>query len=218
DHEILCEGGRWVRADQLALGEDRVVVGLEAPLDEPGADEANYTLAVGKLTFTLDTVQERLRTLAFARLLGHLLSDGSISVFKQGRMHVGQAVDREVVLNDVELVTGKRPAARRYDERKWTIVLPAQLTEAITTAPGVRIGRRIHQPPTLPAFVLDEKCPVAVVREFLGGLFGADGQAPVLHRLSERTGDAILGHPAYSQSAKPEHVEPLKTVMRDLVR
>jgi len=28
--------------------------------------------------------------------------------------------------------------------------------------------------------------PVAVVREFLGGLFGADGHAPVLHRWSER--------------------------------
>src|SRR5262245_32945924 len=141
DHEILGASGRWVRADQLALGKDRVVVGLEAPLDEPGADEANYTLSVGKLSFTLDTVQQRLRTLAFARLLGHLLSDGSISVFKQGRMHVGQAVDREVVLNDVELVTGKRPAATRYDERKWTIVLPSELTEGIATLSGVRIGR-----------------------------------------------------------------------------
>ena len=39
-------------------------------------------------------------------------------------MNVGQAMDREVVLNDVELLTGSRPAATRYDERKWTIVLP----------------------------------------------------------------------------------------------
>ena len=35
-------------------------------------------------------------------------------------MNVGQAVDREVVLNDIELVTGSRPAASRYDERKWS--------------------------------------------------------------------------------------------------
>ena len=35
---------------------------------------------------------ERLRTLAFARLVGHLLSDGSISVMGQGRMNVGQAL------------------------------------------------------------------------------------------------------------------------------
>src|SRR5262249_32106866 len=158
DHEILCAGGRWVRADQLALGVDRVVVGLEAPLDERGADEAGYALAAGELTFTLDMPHKRLRTLAFGRLLGHLLGAGSISAAGQGRMTVGQAVDREVVLDDVELVTGKRPVATRYDERKWTIVLPAKLTEAVIALPGVRVGRRIDQAPSLPAFVLDDRC------------------------------------------------------------
>ena len=37
DHEILCADGCWKRADQLVLGQDRAVVGLEAPLDEVGA-------------------------------------------------------------------------------------------------------------------------------------------------------------------------------------
>jgi aconitase A len=218
DHEILCTDGRWVRADQLVMGQDRVVVGLEAPLDEPGNDEAGYTLHVGKLTFTMDTDQERLRTLAFARLLGHLLSDGSISLLGQGRMHVGQAMDREAVLDDVELLTGYRPASTRYDQRKWTIVLPKPLTDAISTLPGVRVGRRIQQVPTLPAFVLDESCPVTVVREFLGGLFGADGHAPVLHRWGKREEEATLEPPAYSQSTIPEHVKALKQVMDDVTR
>ena len=218
DHEILCTDGRWVRADELVLGQDRVVVGLEAPLDEPSDDEIGYALPVGNLMFTMDTPHERLRTLAFARLLGHLLSDGSISLLGQGRMHVGQAMDREAVLDDVELLTGYRPAATRYDERKWTIVLPKPLTDAISTLPGVRTGRRIQQAPTLPAFVLDESCPLAVVREFLGGLFGADGHAPVLHRWGEREEEATLEPPAYSQSTIPEHVEALKQVMGDLTR
>jgi aconitase A len=216
DHEILCTDGRWVRADQLVLGQDRVVVGLEAPLDEPGDDEVGYTLHVGKLTFTMDTDHERLRILAFARLLGHLLSDGSISLLGQGRMHVGQAIDREAVLDDVELLVGYRPAATRYDLRKWTIVLPKPLTDAISTLPGVRTGRRIQQAPTLPAFVLDESCPLAVVCEFMGGLFGADGHAPVLHRWGEREEEATLEPPAYSQSTIPEHVEALKQVMGDV--
>ena len=217
DHKILCADGRWVRADQLVLGQDRIVVGLEAPLDEPGEDEANYALHVGNLTFTMDTADERLRTLAFARLLGHLLSDGSISLLGQGRMHVGQAMDREAVLDDVDLLTGCRPTATRYDERKWTIVLPKPFTEAISTLPGVRTGRRIQQAPTLPAFVLDENCPRAVVREFLGGLFGADGHAPVLHRWGEREEDSTLNPPAYSQSTIPEHVEVLKQLMDDVI-
>src|SRR5712692_2176372 len=218
DHEILCTDGRWVRADQLVLGQDRVVVGLEAPLDEPGDDEAGYALHVGNLTFTMDTSHERLRTLALARLLGHLLSDGSISLLGQGRMHVGQVMDREAVLDDVELLTGYRPAATRYDQRKWTIVLPKPLTDAISTLPGVRTGRRIQQAPTLPAFVLNESCPLTVVREFLGGLFGADGHAPVLHRWGEREEEATLQPPAYSQSTVPEHVEALKQGMDGVIR
>ncbi|HEV8190149.1 MAG TPA: aconitate hydratase AcnA, partial [Ktedonobacterales bacterium] len=217
DHEILCADGRWVHADELVLGRDRVVVGLEAPLDESGDDEASYTLQVGNLRFSMDTTHERLRMLAFARLLGHLLSDGAISLLGQGRMHVGQAMDRGAVLDDVELLTGSRPAAMRYDERKWTIVLPKPLIDAISTLPGVRAGRRLQQAPTLPAFVLDERCPVAVVREFLGGLFGAGGHAPVLHRWGKREEDAILEPPAYSQSTVPEHVEALKQVMDDVL-
>src|SRR5947209_8879430 len=71
DHEIRCADGRWVRADQLELGRDRVVVGLETPLDEPGPDEAGYVLQAGDLKLTLDSPTDRARTLAFARLLGH---------------------------------------------------------------------------------------------------------------------------------------------------
>ena len=185
DHQILRADGRWVRADRLALGTDRIVMGLEAPLDERAEDEAGYRLVAGGRTFSMDDEHERLCTLAFARLLGHLLSDGSISVAGQGRMNVGQALDRAMVLNDIELLTGKRPAASQYDERKWSIALPLELTQIVTALPGVRIGRRIEQAPTLPVFITEESCPVAIVREFLGGLFGADGHGPTLHR----TGD-----------------------------
>jgi aconitase A len=217
DHEIMTEGGRWVRADELVPGQDRVVVGLEAPRDEAGEDEKDYLLSAGEFNFTLDTPHHRQRTLAFARLLGHLLGDGSISVAGQGRMTVGQAIDREVVLNDIELLTGKRPVATQYDERKWTIVLPLKLTEAIVSLPGVRVGRRMDQAPWLPDFVLSEDCPVAVVREFLGGVFGADGHAPTLHAMNGCAETACLSRVAYSQSTKPEYLVHLKKVMDDLL-
>ncbi|MBI4227920.1 MAG: hypothetical protein HY600_06610 [Candidatus Omnitrophica bacterium] len=218
DHKILCQGGRWVRTDELVLGHDRVVVGLEAPLDESSPDETGYSLRAGGMSFSMETSHHRLRTLAFARLLGHLLEDGSISVLGQGRMHVGQALDRQVVLNDVELVTGKRPAATRYDERKWTVVLPAGLTRAIMALPGVQTGRRINHAPSLPALVLKDDCPIAMVREFLGGLFGADGEAPVLKRMSGREEEAILHPPVYSQTARPEHVAALRDMMGHIGR
>ena len=53
----------------------------------------------------------------------------------------------------------------------WGPTFP-ELVEAL---PGVRIGRRIDQAPTLPAFVLAQNCPLAVVREYLGGVFGPGG-------------------------------------------
>src|SRR5437879_6140724 len=63
DHAILRADGEWVRADQLVPGEDRVVVGLESPTDEPGADEAAYALRAGEMLFTMNDPHERLRTL-----------------------------------------------------------------------------------------------------------------------------------------------------------
>ncbi|MGH7731886.1 MAG: aconitate hydratase AcnA [Candidatus Eiseniibacteriota bacterium] len=218
DHEILTADGRWVRSDALELGRDRVVAGPEAPLDVPGADEAAYVLRAGGLAFTMDDPEQRRRTLAFARLVGHLLCDGSISLNGQGRLNVGQAVDREVALDDIECITGKRPAGTRSDERKWSIALPVELTGAILALPGMQAGRRIHQPPVLPEFVRDPRCPTAVVREFLGGVFGADGWAPRLGRQGGREDAATLSPPGFSRTAPREHVARLRDLMGDLVR
>jgi aconitase A len=217
DHQILCADGRWRRADQLSLGTERIVMGLEAPLDDPGMDEAGYTLTAGTRVFSMSDGTERERTLAFARLVGHLLSDGSISVAEQARMNVGQALDREAVLRDIELLTGKRPLASAYDERKWSIVLPRELTLSIMALPGVRVGRRIDQTPTLPEFVLQAVCPQSVLREFLGGLFGADGHGPALHYWGQREDEASLSPPAYSQSAKPEFLAATRRVLTEII-
>jgi hypothetical protein len=70
DHPILRADGAWVRADELVPGEDRVVVGLESPTDEPRADETGYVLRAARMTFTMDGPDDRLRTLAFGRLVG----------------------------------------------------------------------------------------------------------------------------------------------------
>ena len=132
-------------------------------------------------------------------------------------MNVGQALDREAVLNDIELLTGKRPAGSRYDERKWSIALPQELTRAIAALPAVRVGRRIDQAARCRSSSRDPACPVALISEFLGGLFGADGHAPMLSRHNSNEDSAVLTPPAYSQSAKPEHVQQLQETMHSLV-
>jgi aconitase A len=217
DHRVLCADGRWVRADELALHEDRVLIGPEAPLDQPAEDESGYELQAGARIFTMATDEERRCTLAFARLLGHLLSDGSISREGQARINVGQKFDREAVLNDIELLTAKRPKATAYDQRKWSIVLPLELTQSVQSLGGVRVGRRIDQPAFLPDFLLQGECPVSVIREFLGGTFGADGHAPTLARHGKTADQASLEPPMYSQSAKPEFVDSTKQKMNHII-
>ncbi len=217
DHRVLRSDGRWVRADELVLNEDRVLIGPEAPLDQPGEDESGYELQAGARIFTMAADDERRRTLAFARLLGHLLSDGSISREGQARVHVGQKFDREAVLNDIELLTDKRPKATAYDQRKWSIVLPLELTQSVLSLAGIRVGRRIDQPAFLPDFLLNPECPVSVIREFLGGTFGADGHAPTLHRYGKRMDQASLTPPIYSQSAKPEFVDSTRGKMDHII-
>ena len=217
DHRVLCADGRWVRADELVLNEDRVLIGPEAPLDQAAEDESGYELRAGSRVFTMASEDERRSTLAFARLLGHLLGDGSISRERQARINVGQKFDREAVLNDIELLTAKRPKATAYGDRKWSIVLPLELTESVLSLAGVRVGRRIDQPAFLPDFLLKE-CPVSVIREFLGGTFGADGHAPTLQRYGKTTEQPSLEPPMYSQSAKPEFVESTKQKMEHIIK
>jgi aconitase A len=217
DHRVLCADGRWVRADELVLNEDRVLIGPEAPLDHPGEDEPGYELQAGARTFTMSTDDERRSMLAFARLVGHLLGDGSISYHGQARVNVGQKFDREAVLNDIELLTAKRPKAAAYDQRKWSIVLPIELTQSVLSLAGIRVGRRIDQPSFLPDFLLRPECPVSVLREFLGGTFGADGHAPTLGRYGKSADQASLTPPIYSQSAKPEFVDSTRQKMDHII-
>ena len=172
-----------MKMKELALGQSRVVTALEAPLDAPSPDEIGFRLQAGDRTFSMETDTARRCTLALARLVGHLRSVGSISRYGQARMNVGQLLDRETVLSDIELLSGKRPLARAYDERKWTVVLPKTLTSTILSLSGVSVGRRIDREPALPQFVLDGGCPVAVVRE---------SRRPVRRRWS-RAGAQVLG-------------------------
>lgn len=219
DHRMLCADGRWIRADQLTIGLDRVVIGLEAPLDEPGDDEAGYILRAGELTFSLALPAERERALAFARVLGHVVSGGSISAAAQVRMRVDTAVDRDVLLDDIALIAGARPHAVRSGSQQWTIVLPAALAQAINALLGARTGRRNLPALTLPACVREVGCPTALVREFLGGLFGADGRAPLLRRVGQDAEEGTaLTPPVYAKYTTPQQVAALTQVMWDVMR
>ena len=211
DHRIRTADGRWVEAASLEVGRTDVAVGVEYPhvLGEDGVSSAK--LGVGgsggggwrltdtraHLGYALDMAEKAQHSQAFARLLGYVLTDGSVG--DRSRVFLGHRLDAEAVQRDCLLLIGAEPMVRR-GARTFDITIPAPLHQAFLQV-GVDSGKRLGHVLRFPPFLMERDCPVPLVREFLGGLFGGDGRtlalkhqraATVLHGLSfctTRSGD-----------------------------
>ena len=201
DHKIMTTTG-WIEAGKLLPkhnwdGEvfktniefSKVIVGLELPEDVIGKDEKKWKL----LDYSMETPNNREKTLAFCRVLGFVLSDGSITdkELLSCKVCIGTLLDSKNFVNDIKILTGQEPMIS-YSERLeikgnvFHIHVPKILAAKIILIDGV--GKRTHQPFTLPKFIFEPDCPLSVVREFLGGLFGGDGTSPSLS----------VSHPSFS--------------------
>ena len=179
DHRIRTADGRWVEAKDLVVGQDDVAVGVDYANSLDRADAAadtRWRIETGStLGYYLDFSPERAaKALAFARLLGYVLTDGSMKTSGSGSVSLGHQLDVDALQRDMLLLTGAR-AAVCQGERTLDVTLPRRLHDAMV-AMGVQRGARVSKVSGFPDFVLSPGCPVAVVREFLGGLFGGDGR------------------------------------------
>jgi ribosomal protein L37AE/L43A len=80
--------------------------------------------------------------------------------------------------------------------------------------PGLISGKKVNQPATLPDFILDEKCPRPIIREFLGGMFGGDGHTCVLGM--HRGKRDVMTSVSFSQTKTYEHRESLQTMFENV--
>ena len=184
NHRVLTRDSDGVTAfvEAGSLTRDHnVVMGPEAPLDQPADDEVGWTFR----DFHMGDEVNREQALAFARVLGLLCTDGCVTENMKGSGHIadvylGPPVDVETILRDIRVLTGNTPAATRGDG-VWVVRLPAELGRLVAV-PGMSIGKKVHATPDWPHFIVDQACPKSVVREFLGGLYGGDGHAPYLYR------------------------------------
>lgn len=209
DHKIMTTNG-WIEAGKLLPKHNwdgntfstkseysKVVVGLELPEDIVGDDEKNWKI----LDYTMDSPENREKTLAFCRILGFILSDGSISSYLGPDdnkllsciVSIGTLLDSNIFVNDIKLLCGKEPKIINCERNEikgniFVIHIPKILIDKIVSIDGVLIGKRICQPYTLPSFLFEADCPLSVIREFLGGLFGGDGTSPSLS----------VAHPSFS--------------------
>ena len=219
DHPILTSTNEWVKVKNLTINDSRVKCGVNYPLMELREEiiECNgWSLEIGELHLQTNSQKHYLRTLAFARIIGWLIADGCISYDKKekiyrGTLYMGHMLDVNSIITDLNMFChiGQR---NFISNNYYYVSIPTKFMNIILHVKGILTGKKISQSATLPEFILDDKCPRPIIREFLGGLFGADGHTCCLsqHRGKKDTITSI----SFSQSKSFEHLESL-TVMFD---
>ena len=187
DHRILTADGTWVTAGDLELGVSRVSLGPTYPMasatdvrDTDSQWTVDLTPHLG-LTLSVATDADRRRAHAFARLAGHVLTDGYIGAHSypgsvRGVLRLEHQIDVDVVCRDLTTL-GLRAGRWTFERSEHCQPLPTALCRALI-AVGIATGKRQDRIVRLPSTFTCMQCPTDVLREFLGSMFGGDGGAP----------------------------------------
>jgi len=218
EHPIYTSGKEWIKAKDLVVGEQRVKSSITCPVAD-FADEIQkckgWSLKVGVLLFKTDTMENYKKTLILAKLIGYLITDGTICKKNNGysSVYLGHMIDVDSFIKDLKLLC--RTNQSNFKNRNlYEVRIPASLTKHIVELEGILIGKKVNQPAQLPAFILDENCPLPIVREFLGGLFGGDGHTCVLGM--HRGKRDIMSSISFSQTKDAKHLESLTQMINHI--
>jgi DNA-directed RNA polymerase beta subunit len=217
DHPVLTSDNTWVKVKDIELNATKIKSSITCPLidiNEEIRECAGWTLEFGTRILETNTREEFMKTLAFARIIGYLITDGHVnSKIKIANLFLGHMLDVESIMKDIELFCESKQTC--FNTRNLYIVrIPAELKHDIVRLPGLISGRKVNQPGTLPNFILDEKCPRPIVREFLAGMFGGDGHTCVLGM--HRGKRDILSSVSFSQTKTYEHRASLQTMFENI--
>jgi intein/homing endonuclease len=208
DHRFMCADGQWRPANQLE--------GLRI---KKGAQPPPIDLQAEMALLDTNSVREYERTMALFRILGWVLADGHIPRQGQWSVFMGHQFDVDTMLDDIELLSGTRPATRFYPDQGYgstfRIGIPASISRLLENFDeDIMRGRRSTQPARWPMAILSDECPLPILREFVAALFGGDGSTAclVLHRGKR---DQLFGL-RFSQSRVKRHVRSLETYMGQL--
>jgi len=208
----------WKQAKDIGY-DDKLIIGPIGTEDIKTEDEENWSLEMGKYNFNFSNELNRNKSLAFARLLGYILTDGTICNTNNrivSRLCMGSLVDVDSILDDIQLVTGKRPAStdtKSYSTHSNTfnISLPLEFSTSLATLENITIGRKTNQVSSFPKFISDS--PKSFIREFLGGLFGGDGWCPHFKSSNKNSFTTVK----LSQSTSKEYGVSLHDTMQNIV-
>lgn len=216
-----------VRADEIT-DQMLLMASMDGVLDDPTPEEREiemkWSLETTEFNFHMKTDSAREEALAFSRLLGLICTDGCIYEDATSRIGgsivTGSVLDVDSILDDLYLITGKRPSVRDHESKMGKtkdIRLPMSFARSIASLEGMTVGRRTNKVPEWPYFVFKEECPKSIIREFLGGVFGGDGWSPYLTtNKQDGPGTVTFNPPALSQSTIPEQSDEITEKMQDI--
>jgi hypothetical protein len=122
-------------------------------------------------------------------------------------------IDVNSVLDDLQQVFD-RNFVHCMVKNYYQIIIPFDIAEKIVSIKGIMRGDKTRQIQTLPEFIIDPNCPVPVIREFLGGMFGGDGHTCVLGM--HRGKRDVLTSVEFSKSTTLPYLDSLKEYIGQL--
>jgi DNA polymerase elongation subunit (family B) len=191
DHNFMLDDGEWCRADELK--DKYVTCGIDYPEDKICPLEKDWELKLDGCTLDMKSHENREKSLAFARMLGFCLTDGTICQYdRKGRRkkskvvhsYFGSVLDVNIFIRDIQKFydTDINITIQNYEDNLmgmiYSINVPDKLTKMIHSVENIMIGKRTNNPMKLPNFIMNENCPLSIVREFMAGMWGGDGSTP----------------------------------------
>lgn len=176
DHQIFTSRG-YIRADQLILESDILHVSEPPSSFIPTQSDQQKEAVWSHGNFSMNSPAARERSQAFGRVLGYIMSDGTLTqgtFSKICTICMGHKQDVESIQRDIHISFGVR--AKEYlDNGVPKLQLPCWVAKMLADL-GVLVGARINSDHFIPEFVMN--APRAFKRAFLMGLFGGDGESP----------------------------------------
>ena len=216
DHPVLTSGNAWIKVKDIELNATKIKTSVSYPvmkLKDEMEECTGWKLQYGTRILETNTREEFMKTLAFARIIGLLITDGSINVDGYGTLYLGHMLDVKQVIDDLKLFCNINQTNFESGNH-YRVGIPYILMKDILGIKGLLRGRKVNQPGTLPNFILDEKCPRPIVREFLAGMFGGDGHTCVLGM--HRGKRDILSSVSFSKTKTYEHRASLQKMFEDI--
>lgn len=192
NHKLLTSNDEYIEVENLKPN-DRIKCGVTYPeLDiQQEINECNgWSLYLGYLHLKTNTPDELLKTLAFMRILGYLITDGHISKKRNHcEIYLGHMLDVRQIQEDLKYFSEIDEINNNLYRKKscYTIKVSKLLSMSIQNIKGLICGNKLDSELTgFPNFISQDKCPKPIIREFLGGAFGGDGHSPCISLKKER--------------------------------